>query len=329
MPCYAQMYQPGFKSIGLSMENPPLRMDFAIWYPTKRQPKEITIPPWTINASLNGKPVDGKFPLLIISHATPADRYSYHNLANYLARNGFVVIAPTHGKDCMHNMDDLFTWNQLRRRMSEINGAIAYILEDNEFSGIIDAEKIGMVGFGSGATTALLLGGAIPSCSSWPDYLRDTVKDDAYATLWAKDRMNNLCADLPHERDFQNPQIRAIAAIAPGFGMLFNEESFEKFSVPLLLVAANKDKFNHPKYHFAKIARLLGKKAHLLELENADVGALIAPCPPQLQYELPEICNSVLPEERRKLHIKLAETILTFFKHYLDASTTRAKETQF
>lgn len=315
--CLGQVFQPGFRTMGMRSEEPAIRIDISIWYPTLRQPKDLQYPPWTINSALNAKPAEGRFPLLVLSHASPADRFAYHNLASFLAREGFIVAAPTHRNDWMNNMDSLFTWAQLADRVRDINAVISTLLSEKDFAACLDQNRIGVIGFGSGGAAALLLGGALPTASIWAEYCPKAGKKDVYCSSWAQEKMNAMCANFPIRRSLANPRIKAVAAIAPGFGMLFGSDSFRYFYTPLLLVCAGKDQFNTPRLHCEPIARILGSKARILELPTADENALIAPCPPALAEELPELCQSVTIQERNAVHQKLSQALLAFFEHYL------------
>lgn len=315
--CLGQTYQPGFRTVGVWEEDPPIRLDINIWYPANRLPKELSYPPWVIVGALNAKPAEGRFPLLILSHASPADRFAYYRLAARLAQEGFVVVSPTHRNDHMDNMESMFTWPQLSERVTEIEKAISLALADKELQDSIDGARIGLIGFGSGATVALLMGGALPTCSAWPDYCARAGVLDPYCSPWAQERMNALCGNFPLKQSLANPSIKAIAAIAPGFGMIFGADSFEHFHPPLLLVAAGNDSFNRAWLHCQPIAHYVGAKARFLNLPEADAGALISPCPQALAEELPELCLSLDQAEKEKIQTKLVETLLAFFRNYL------------
>lgn len=310
-------YQPGFRTIGNWSIEPELRLDLNIWYPTLRQARELSFSPWLVRGALNARPAEGKFPLIVISHSTAGSRFSYHDLGADLARLGFVVAAPTHGRDSMHNMDDLFSWRQFSGRAREISETIDLALSEKDLAGVIDRERIGFIGFGSGATTGILLGGAIPNCGSWKNYCENAGPRDAYCNPWARERISALCKNLPEGQSLANGRLKAIVAVAPGFGMLFDSESFINFKPPLLLIAAGRDAFNPPRLHCERIARFLGKKARYLDLANADTGALMSACPPPYEAELPELCNSVGQEERKALHARLLSAVAAFFSHYL------------
>lgn len=312
----ATIYNAGFRTLGLWLEEPPIRVDIGIWYPAARQPKDLNYPPWTISGAPNARPVAGKYPLLILSHETSGDRFAHHDLASWLARCGFVVVAPGHGKDYMDNMDDLFTWTQLDRRVKEIHKAIEMAISQKDLGSIIDQDRIGFIGYGSGGTTGLLLGGALPNCSGWANYCKKAGNRDVYCSPWAIDRMNNLCQTLPLAKSLADPRIKAIAAIAPGYGMLFDADSFRHFYPPLLLVSAGKEQFNRAILHCEPLARLLGKRARFLEFSDADAGALMAPCPPALSIDIPELCHSVTPQRREAILSELEDALLAFFSHF-------------
>lgn len=313
----AQVFQPGFRTCGIWQEDPRLRLDIAIWYPASKQPKELNFPPWIINGAPNAKIASGKFPLIILSHASYADRFAYHATAAMLAAQGFVVAAPTHSLDCMTNMDDLFTWRQLAARAKKIRITIDILLDNKDIGPGIDSNRIGLIGYGSGASAALLLGGALPNCSSWSDYCVRAGASDSYCSPWARERIGALCQQLPLTQSLADTRIKAIAAIAPGFGMLFDSKSFEFFRPPLLLVTAGRDSFNRRWLHGAPIAKALGAKARLLDLPEADAAALISPCPQALAEELPELCLSLDPALKQAIQAKLSATLLAFFTHFL------------
>lgn len=313
----AQSYNVGFRTMGVSNADTRMRFDFNIWYPTLRSGQNINFSHWILqNVAQNARPLEGKFPLLIISHASPANRFSYSYLAEYFVRQGYIVAAPSHTSDSLENMDDLFTWQQLANRVREIKATLDLLLNDKIFASNIDSSRIVFIGFGSGATAGILLCGAKPNCIQWASYCPLAGTNDVYCTNWARDRINNLCKNFPLKNILTEKRIKAFAFIAPAFGMLFTKASFAEVNVPLLLVEAGKDNFNKAEFHCQPLARILGKKASYLDLPFADAGALMSPCSSNLQLELPELCLSVSNEERLKIHSSLEQALRTFFAKY-------------
>lgn len=313
----ADTYMVGFKTLGQWSPETGLRLDVNVWYPSIRPPRDLNYAPWEISASRAGKAVDGRFPLLLLSHDTAGTRFSYHDTAAWLASLGFVVAAPSHPGDNMDNMDNLLTWQQLENRAHELSGSIDLLLHDPEVEPSIDGSRIGVIGFGAGAAAALLLGGALPDCEGWTNYCTRTAPHDMYCNTWARERMQSLCKNLPLTRSLADTRVRAIAAVAPGFGMLFSRQSFHWFYPPLLLMAAPNDSLNNTSMHARRIFELMDKKPRWLSLPQADTGALMAPCPESLALELPELCRSVSPDTRVAIHKRMTEALGDFFLHYL------------
>lgn len=313
-----ELYRVGFRTVGQWLPEKNLRLDISVWYPSIRPPRSLQYPPWTITAARNGKPVPGRFPLLLLSHDTAGTRFSYHDTAAWLASCGFVVAAPAHAKDCMDNMENLLTWQQLQDRTDELNATIEVLLANSDTANSIDQERIGALGFGTGAAAVLLLGGALPDCSHLAQYCeRSGAQDTIYCNHWGKKRMEALCQRLPLDKSLANPRIRAMAAIAPAFAMLFSRDSFRYFYPPLLLVAASSNSACNSAPHARHLYIQMPKKPRWLSLQQADPGALMAACPKSLQNALPEICRSLDDATRKAMHKKMHTSLGNFFLRYL------------
>ncbi len=315
------VYHVGFRTLGQWLPEGSLRLDVNIWYPSIRPPRDLNYSPWKFAAALGGKPVEERFPLLLLSHDTAGNRFTYHDTATMLASLGFVVAVPNHPRDNMDNMDDLFTWRQLDSRVRELVGTIDLLLATPDMESCIDRTRMGVIGFGAGGTAALLLGGALPNCDYWPAYCDNTNAFDMYCHIWARNRINLLCKHLPLTKSLADSRVKAVAAISPAFGMLFSHSSFRWFYPPLLLIAAGNDSMNPPSLHARRFFELVNKKARWLLLPQADAGALMAPCPASLADELPEMCRSVPPEIKADVHKSMHKALQDFFLHYLGSNT--------
>lgn len=313
----AEFYKPGFRTIGIWKQEPEMRLDINLWYPASRPTRELNFSPWIINAAPGGAPAPGTFPLIILSHSTAGTRFTYHDTATWLASQGFIVAAPTHPRDSMDNMDDLFTWDQLTGRMENIISTMDVILKDRDISKSIAKDRIGLLGYGAGGTAALFLGGAEPDCSHWSRWCVKSDDETPYCSPRVREGIDKMCKFFPVEKLLADRRIKAIVVVAPAYGMLFGPNSFGKFNSPSLIVATGKDTFNKMEQGSAHLAKFLGDKAHFLELAKADTGAMMAPCPPALAHELPELCLSVREEERNRIHRIFNSAVKDFFDKYL------------
>lgn len=310
----AATYQPGFRTIGVWREGDKIRLDMNIWYPATRAPRELNFSPWIINGAMNAKCATGKFPVLVVSHHTPGNRFSYHELAARLAKEGYFVLAPTHPHDCIDNMDDLYTWRQIEGRLQDIDFALETLYDIPDLKPYIDENKVGIIGFGAGGTVALILGGAVPNCANWHNYCQKATKRDVYCIKWAKERIDEMCLGGYWSGIETRTKAKAVAVINPAYGMLFDKISFEKFHARILLVGVEGDQENRVAFHSEQLAAILGTRAQYLALPEVDMGALMSACPPSLETELPDLCLSVLPEKRQEFQNRLFQAFSAFFE---------------
>ncbi|WP_243838393.1 alpha/beta hydrolase family protein, partial [Nitratidesulfovibrio liaohensis] len=185
-------YQPGFRTMGIWIPETGERLDVAVWYPSVRAPSEIHLGDWTLDVARGGKEVPGRFPLLVISHCTAGSRLAHHDTAEALARAGFVVAAPTHPGDNSNDTSSLFLPEQLTARPRHVSTTISRLLRTPETAPMIDPARIGVIGFGTGGATALLLAGARPDGTRYASYCERTTPGDPYCTKWASERLARL-----------------------------------------------------------------------------------------------------------------------------------------
>ncbi|MBR4742302.1 MAG: hypothetical protein IK079_05335, partial [Desulfovibrio sp.] len=201
---------------------------------------------------------------------------------------------------------------QLAIRAQELSATIDLLLQHETFKASIDAQQIGLLGFGTGGSAALLLAGAAPDCISWPDYCPTAGKEDIYCNPWSREKINDICVFFPLKKKLTDPRIKIFCAISPGFGMLFSPRSFTHVNKPLLIVGLGLDRLNVSQFHAEKMMAQLRGKAKFISIANADLSALMAPCPASLEKELPELCRSVDAKERSLIHKRLWEILVNF-----------------
>lgn len=313
-----ETYRVGLRTLGFWLPDDGVRLDVNVWYPTNWTPRELRFPPWRVEAARNSDAVAGRFPLIVLSHPSAGTRFSYHDTAAWLAEHGFVVAAPTHARDCMRNMDQLHTWQQFAGRLKEVSTLIDQLLRHEKLGKSIDPQRIGFLGFGAGGATGLLLGGALPDCERLDVHCAAAGPQDPYCNNWARRQLAKFCNKLPLTVSPADTRIKVVAAVNPTHLMLF-DEGLRWFYPRLLLVSAAQDGDSDSRLT-EDLARRLGQRTRFLRLPEADGGALLAPCPPSLAEELPELCLSVTPQERVRQQELLRRELLAFFLQWLGSS---------
>ncbi len=307
----AENFQPGFKTVGLWDEANNMRMDLNVWYPSLQNPSLSHYTPWVLDVVRYGNNVPGRFPLIVLSHASTATRFSYHESAAALACSGFVVIALEHNHDNMYSLSDIFTLRQITERVAQLRYIIHAALTHKELQNFIDPKRIGILGFEAGGTTALVLGGAVPQAEGWENYCTVAGNASPYCSPWARGRMQKMVYGLPlfkeNMQDFIDPQIKAIVAVAPLYDMFFTQKALQSLVPPLLLINVEKNIMGK-----STIQNVLAPHT-LVTIPEAGVADLMSLCPPALQKDLPEMCGTVSPDVRKTVRTKLDTYVIQFF----------------
>ena len=165
----------------------------ALWYPTRQAPgkmKYVQVARYmAADAARDAKPAGGAFPLVIFSHGGGGCATNGAVFAEELASRGFVVAGADHADEFTSSHSDgtlapdfrrATRWILWAREVSAGRKAVAYQNRPREISatidavlkesadersplhGLIDGEKIGMMGISFGAWTTLAVSGTIP-----------------------------------------------------------------------------------------------------------------------------------------------------------------------
>ncbi len=176
----------------------------------------------------------GPFPVVIVSHGYPGNRYLLSHLGENLASKGFVVVSIDH-RDSTYDdqqkfastlynrpFDQLFVLREIAR-LAATKGSV--------FSGLADASRTGLVGYSMGGYGVVNVAGAGYSRAS------ETFAFAPPNHLLAE-RGAAAIASRPVD-----PRIKAVIAIGP-WGMqngFWDADGLRGIRVPLLLVAGSAD----------------------------------------------------------------------------------------
>jgi predicted dienelactone hydrolase len=226
-------------------------LTLEVWYPAAltagQKPggdyRAITRDP-AITATLHGQAVrdaapltsEPPFPLVIISHGYPGNRYLMSHLAENLASKGFVTVSIDH-KDSTYDdqkpfastlynraFDQLFVLNEMERLGKPGSGSV--------LAGRLDASRTGIVGYSMGGYGVVnVIGGGYSKAS-------ETIAGAPPNKLLAE-----RGAASPEYRKTMDPRIKAAIAIAP-WGMVggfWDAEGLKGVATPVLFVAGSAD----------------------------------------------------------------------------------------
>ena len=187
--------RPAYRSLVNWIPAEQIRLDVAVWYPTRAESGKISTGGQEFYAARNARPIPGLYPLIILSHDSAGTRFSYHHLAERLVELGYIVAAPQHDGDNADDMSLLFSDAQLTQRSRQLRNTLDLVLGDPHIGPLIDMNSIALIGFGNGGSAGLLCTGAALTPDQWKDYcpeLEKQGKSDPYCIPHIAERMRAL-----------------------------------------------------------------------------------------------------------------------------------------
>lgn len=206
-----------------------------------------------------------KYPLVIISHGYPGNRFLLSHLAENIASKGYVVASIDHRDSTYRDkaafgstlvnrsLDQIFVLNQLDR-LSKDNGSF--------LNGLADASNTAIVGYSMGAYGAVITaGGGVTQAAV------DYVWGGPHGTLGVHLNGSDSHSALP------DPRIKTAVAIGP-WGMnygFWSADSLKGIQIPMLFVAGSQDDVSGYEKGTRAIWQLAGNvDRSLLTFENGN-----------------------------------------------------------
>ena len=264
----------------------PLTLE--VWYPAAEASEErgaysAILRDGSTKVTLTGRairdaaPAEGEsFPLIVISHGYPGNRYLMSHLGENLASKGFVAVSIDH-TDSTYSDQAAFGSTLLNRPLDQ-RAVIDYMAQLNTPVGqITDSDVVGVIGYSMGGYGALVFGGA-------------GVTDVATEFSWGTPNgllAQHLAGSESHEAQI-DARVRAIVAIGP-WGRnagIWDAGTMSGLRKPTLIIAGSSDDVSVYEAIRTIFDEAIGTDRHLLTFENANHNAA-APMPAPKEAWLP------------------------------------------
>jgi len=277
----------GSKQLTIKDEIKNISFPVLVHYPTREISKPISFGPYTMDVSPDAVMIDGKFPLVIISHGNGGSHLLYRTISTYLAKNGYIVAMPEHYGNNRNNNTLENTTENLETRPRHVSLTIDFLLSNTWFNENIEQNKIGVIGHSMGGYTALALAGGIP-----------------------RTKEGVVIEVVP---DFR---IKAIVLLAPGAGWFVN--SLEKVTIPILMMTAEYDPIT-PKWNAEIVLNYVPDKSKVIfkEVEAAGHYSFLSPFPAKMKNQNFLPSTDPIGFDREKFHSQLPIDILDFMNNEL------------
>jgi predicted dienelactone hydrolase len=265
--------------------------------------------------------------LIVLSHGTGGSALQLAWLGTVLAAHGYIAAAVNHpGNNALepYTIPGFTLWWE---RAGDLSRVVDALIADPLFGNHIDPRRIGAAGFSLGGYTMIELAGGTTRLSAYQEFCASPRADDMCKTppefssdlfqgtekLAASDA--SYAAALKHDSDsYRDPRVRAVFAIAPALGPAFPSDGLKRISVPVAIVAGEKDE-NVPiassaKYFAAsipnaKLTILPGAVGHYVFLDTCtDDGKKVVPG---------VLCSDAPGIDRDAIHKRVATMAVEFF----------------
>lgn len=291
---------------------PPLQA--LLWTPCALPPEPLARGPIQLQAR-EDCPVaaSGKLPLVVISHGYGGSALSHWTMAAALADGGLTVLSLNHSLDSALNLAQGGSFAALQARPADVRRAIDGVLADSLWSPVLDAQRIGFLGFSRGAYTGLVLAGATP--------------DLGQLAAHCPEPQSPLCqaiaqGHVPALKQVTEPRIKAMVLADP-LAAFSAKSGLGQVKLPLQLWASAQGGAGVPAGSVQTLVKLLpaGKteqaKPQVHEVAGAAHYAFLAPCSAQLTDMAPEICSDPAGFDRSAFQQRWAAEVLAFFRQQL------------
>ena len=260
----------------------PRRLVAELWYPAAEGTEAGTTYATVLRdgvtevelqgrAARDAEPAEGPFPLVVVSHGYPGNRFLLSHLTEALASRGFAVLALDH-TDSTYSDQAAFGSTLVNRPLDQAF-AISAMAEaggiDPALEGLIDADRAAVVGYSMGGYGALIFGGA-------------GITEGALELPFAPPHgilAAHRAGGEAHEA-LMDDRLKAVVAIGP-WGMnagFWDGEGLAGLRVPTLIMAGDRDAVSGPGPMRATFEGATGTDRHLLTFLNAGHNAA-APIP--------------------------------------------------
>ena len=211
---------PGFARITLDAAHRDPSIEGAVWYLADAGGEPLLIGE---NAVFVGVPVredaavvDGRYPVVLLSHGLGGRFRTLAWLAAGLAERGVIVVSVNHPKSTTLDFDlrqaaDHWT------RVQDLRAALDHLVSDPRWIDNIDESRIMAAGFSFGGWTALSLGGVTGNLTGYAAYCEKFANRGTDCRDIARAGIDLLALNAERwNASYKDGRITAVAAIDPG-----------------------------------------------------------------------------------------------------------------
>lgn len=241
--CFAS--EAGVREV--SVAQPGRDLAVTVWYPATPGGKPTVVGDNKVfkgaAAAIDAPVVPGRHPLVLLSHGSGGSVQAMGWLAAELAKAGFVVAGPNHPGTTTGDSTPADT-PRLWQRTADLSAVIDAMTKDPAWSSVVDADRIGVLGFSLGGATAMQLSGASADLEAYASYCDSYGKWDC---AWFAggvgyvndepvkvDKLDLRSIDRARfEQSNLDRRIKTAVLVDPGLAQAYDDGSLKEIAIPM------------------------------------------------------------------------------------------------
>ncbi|MFB9952862.1 alpha/beta hydrolase family protein [Rhizobium puerariae] len=241
----------GVREIRVASPERGAALDVTVWYPSEGDGEATVIGDNRVfegtPASRNATIGKGRFPLVLLSHGSGSRAIGMAWIATKLAEAGFIVAGPDHPGTTSGDSTPAAT-PRIWERTRDLSAIVTALAGDGPWQASVDRERIGVLGFSLGGSTAMELAGARADLDAYVRYCenyammmdcrwfrggRGFVNDEPVTV----EKLDLRTIDRGRfEQSNRDPRIVSAVVVDPGLAMAFQPESLKSIDIPLTVI---------------------------------------------------------------------------------------------
>lgn len=241
----------GVQSLSIASPARGTALDVTVFYPSKGDGEPILIGQNRVfegmPASKNATIEKGRFPLVLLSHGSGSRVEGMAWIATKLAEAGFIVAGPNHPGTTSGDSTPAAT-PRIWERTQDLSTIITALTNDTGWQPSIDQDRIGVLGFSLGGSTAMELAGARADLDAYIRYCEDYAMmmdcrwfqggrgfvNDEPVTV---EKLDLRTIDKARfEQSNRDARIVSAVVVDPGLAAAFKPESLRGIDIPLTII---------------------------------------------------------------------------------------------
>ncbi len=307
------MYNAGFASFRATDIDG--NIPCALWYPTGEEAKNFTHGVYTFSVAKGAAPAFGAFPLVMMSHGSGGTRFGHCKTAEFLAQNGYIVLAPEHPQNNFFDDSGVGSAHVYQARSRHMKSTLDAFLADREWGKRLDPEKIAVFGFSLGGFTALTCVGAQPYVDGLRHHIRANREFDplfASYEVIVRDGYDESYLPVTHDSRY-----KACISLAPVGGGLFPATSLKNIQIPVQIFRAERDMVLRQPFHAEEISQNLPQGCSYHVTPKAGHFSYLSPMREEVRADMGELANDAPGFDRVGEHDKMHRLMLDFLNQVL------------